>query len=63
MKNYTAFSLDSIEIEVNRYITWPGQACAYKLGEIRIRELRSRAETRLGKAASVDLKVIIDKFV
>ncbi|XP_033759881.1 uncharacterized protein LOC117342028 [Pecten maximus] len=48
MLNYTAFSTEAITIEVNRYITWPGQACGYKVGEIRIRELRTKAETELG---------------
>ncbi|XP_069104679.1 uncharacterized protein [Argopecten irradians] len=48
MLNYTALSREAVTIEVNRYITWPGQACGYKVGEIRIRELRSKAETELG---------------
>ncbi|XP_062620405.1 uncharacterized protein LOC134281979 [Saccostrea cucullata] len=48
MLNYTAYSEGSITTEIDRYITWPGQACAYKIGELKIRELRTKSENELG---------------
>lgn len=47
-KENTALAPHNIKTEVTRYIGWPGQATAYKIGELKIRELRNRAETAFG---------------
>ena len=48
MTSNTALSLHEINTETDRYISWPGQALSYKIGELKIRELRSLAEKELG---------------
>lgn len=48
MAENSALAMHNIRSEVNRYIFWPGQALAYKMGEIKIRELRARAEEEMG---------------
>lgn len=50
----TSMAPRDVAVEIDRYITWPGQACAYKAGELRIRALRALAEQRQG--AHFDLK-------
>jgi len=48
MASNTALSLHEINTETDRYISWPGQALSYKIGELKIREMRKKAERELG---------------
>ncbi|XP_064649306.1 uncharacterized protein LOC135501239 isoform X2 [Lineus longissimus] len=53
LSNYTALPPHQIENELNRYIGWPGQAVSYKIGEIKIRELRDMAKQKLKERFSL----------
>ena len=52
-KDNTGKTDQDITVEVDRYIVWPGQALAYKIGQMKIRELRTDAERKLGPKFNV----------
>jgi uncharacterized protein (DUF885 family) len=58
LASHTALSLHEVQTETDRYISWPGQGLSYKMGELKIRELRARAEKELG--ARFDIRAFHD---
>ena len=49
MKDITGMSDTEVRVEIERYIVWPGQACSYKMGMLKILELREKAKEKLGE--------------
>jgi uncharacterized protein (DUF885 family) len=60
-REHSALDETNIQSEVDRYIAWPGQALAYKMGQLKILELRDKAKTALGP--KFDLKAFHDEVL
>lgn len=61
LSEHTALSIHECTTETDRYISWPGQALSYKIGELKIRELRAHAEKTMG--AKFDIRKFHDAIL
>ena len=61
MRGSHAIDEPTIQSETDRYISWPAQACSYKLGQLKIRELRARAQEKLG--SHFDVRTFHDEIL
>lgn len=60
-RQHTAKAEHDIIVEIDRYIVWPGQALAYKMGDLKMKELRAYAENELG--AKFDIRAFHDALL
>ncbi len=60
-RKYDAVDEPTIQAETDRYISWPAQALAYKLGQLKFRELRGRAQQELG--TKFDIRAFHDEML
>ena len=60
LQEHVAIPIEQIKIEVDRVITWPGQASSYKMGEMAILKLRREAEDELGKDSATYIIILLE---